>query len=343
MIKKIIFTIIIAIIVILLGFGACKNTNAYTDETSGGMEPLTGYLGFYSFDVGGLGKGGTISQALGDNFDWDLYDSGEYYYYILSTNYQNSRNYFICLNFYSTFNKYYMQIISIIDGDIIYQKNTFEVNKDNYLLVAINPLGDDGYIYFKEYSLIPEYTPSDDYWNMSLSYVKDFNVIYDTSNLGLNVDLSLTYNSNYHGNYLYGRHDIDNTMSYNSLFNWFKNNQLFNIDRIINKGLQYGYQTAQYELEQQTALNYSKGYQAGLSETEGYQTGYSVGYQAGVDDTMSGSSGVSPVLSLLTSLAAPITAIMGIRLAPNITIGTLVFIPLFFAALGLVLWIWRRN
>lgn len=340
--KKIIFTIIIAIIVIILGFGACRTTKAYTEENTNQGVPYNAYLGFYSYDLGGYNKGGSISEVVGDNPNWSYYDARQYFYYIYRTNYQ-SANDFIALNFYSTSNKYYMQIICIIDSDIIYKKYSFEVNKDNYLIVAINPIGDEGFIYFKEYTLMPDYTPHNANWKMTLSYVKDYSIEYDDANLGSNVELSLCYNSNYHGNYLYSKHEIDNSLSYNTIFNGFKNNELFNIDRIINKGIQYGSQVAQYELEQQTALNYSKGYQAGLEQTEGYQTGYTNGYQAGVDDTMSGSSGVSPVLALLTSLAAPINSIMSIRLAPNITIGTLIFIPLFFAALGLVLWIWRRN
>lgn len=337
--KKIILTIIIALIVIILGFSACRTTKAYTEEYTNQGDPYNAYIGFYSYDLGGYNKGGSISEVVGDNTNWSYYDTREYYYYIYRTNSQD----FIALNFYSTSNKYYMQIISIIDGDTVWKKYTYEVNKDNYLIVAINPVGEEGFIYLKEYYLTPDYTPANANWNMTLSYVKDYSFDYDTSNLGSGVEMSLCYNSNYHGNYLYSRHEIDNTLSYNTIFNTFKTNELFNIDRIINKGIQYGTQVAQYELEQETALNYSKGYQAGLQQTEGYQTGYTNGYQAGVDDTMSGSSGVSPVLSLLTSLAAPINSIMSIRLAPNITIGTLIFIPLFFAALGLVLWIWRRN
>lgn len=340
--KKIILTIIIAVIVIIFGFSACRTTKAYTEEVTNQGEPYNAYIGFFSFDIGGFNKGGTIIENAGDNTAFDDCFEREYYLYIYQTNYISSND-FIALNFYSSSNKYYMQIITIIDGDTIYKKYTYEVNKDNYLLVALNPIGDEGFIYLKEYSLTPDYTPVNGYWNMTLSFVKDYSFLYDTSNLGSNVELSLIYNSNYHGNYLYGNHEIDNSLSYNTIFNSFKNDELYNIDRIINKGLQYGTQVAQYELEQQTALNYSRGYQAGLEQTEGYQTGYTNGYQAGVDDTMSGSSGVSPVLALLTSLAAPINSIMSIRLAPNITIGTLIFIPLFFAALGLVLWIWRRN
>lgn len=115
-------------------------------------------------------------------------------------------------------------------------------------------------------------------------------------------------------------------------------------------GYIYGFQQGQ--LSQTTYQEgYDDGYQDGLRDTQAYaegydrgrEQGYDIGYDVGYEDGINGDTAVSPVFKILLDTFAGIGEILLIELAPNITIGMLIFIPLFFAIIGFVLWIWRRN
>ncbi len=83
------------------------------------------------------------------------------------------------------------------------------------------------------------------------------------------------------------------------------------------------------------------GYDRGLDE--GYDLGYDVGYIKGYSDGEQSENAVSPVFNLLTGVFEAIGAIFAIELVPNIPLGVFILVPLFFAVVGVVLWIWRRN
>lgn len=73
--------------------------------------------------------------------------------------------------------------------------------------------------------------------------------------------------------------------------------------------------------------------------TAGYNLGYSAGYNAG----QAGENAISPFFRVLTDIFTSIGAIFSIELVPNIPLGLFILVPLFFAVLGIILWIWRRN
>lgn len=88
---------------------------------------------------------------------------------------------------------------------------------------------------------------------------------------------------------------------------------------------------------------YSIGYTQGIHDSDAYDIGYSTGYYAGYDAGEQAETAINPVFSILANVFTAVGTILEIKLGPGLTIGTLVFIPLFFAVIGFILWIWRRN
>ena len=75
------------------------------------------------------------------------------------------------------------------------------------------------------------------------------------------------------------------------------------------------------------------------SQAYWYQQGYTEGYNAAGD----GTTAFTPVFNLLKGIFEVIGSIFAVQLFPGVPLGLFFLVPLFFAALGLVLWIWRRN
>ena len=90
---------------------------------------------------------------------------------------------------------------------------------------------------------------------------------------------------------------------------------------------------------------YIDGHIDGLEEGEiiGYDNGYEDGYNVGYSDGESGENAVSPALNILSAVFSAVGAIFSIELVPHVPLGVFILVPLFFAVVGLVLWIWRRN
>lgn len=90
---------------------------------------------------------------------------------------------------------------------------------------------------------------------------------------------------------------------------------------------------------------YADGHIDGLDEGEiiGYDNGYEDGYDVGYDDGQLGENAISPVLNILSAIFTGVGAIFSIELVPHVPLGVFILVPLFFAVVGLVLWIWRRN
>lgn len=132
-----------------------------------------------------------------------------------------------------------------------------------------------------------------------------------------------------------------------------------------NSGYQVGYDEG-YTAGQTAGYNsgYSVGYQDGLADNttaydrgyddgyaDGYRTGYdlgmtdgdAIGYQRGLAEGMAGATPVSQTVGVVSSIFAGIGSVMAIQLFPGFPLGLLILVPLFFAVLGLILWIWRRN
>ena len=84
-------------------------------------------------------------------------------------------------------------------------------------------------------------------------------------------------------------------------------------------------------------LLYQSAYNRFYGET--WDTAYAAGYAAGQE----GETSVEPVFNLLTHIFSIIGAIWQIELVPHVPLGLFILVPIFFAIVGLVLWIWRRN
>lgn len=84
-------------------------------------------------------------------------------------------------------------------------------------------------------------------------------------------------------------------------------------------------------------------YMSRISRNHGYNEGYTKGYNEGYDDGQEGKTVLNNVWDMLSGLFATVGTIMSIELFPNVPIGLFFFVPLFFAVVGLILWIWRRN
>lgn len=66
---------------------------------------------------------------------------------------------------------------------------------------------------------------------------------------------------------------------------------------------------------------------------------YNYGYQEGIE----GETVFTPVWGILSGVFSVVASVMSIELVPHITIGVFFLVPLFFAVLGLILWIWKGK
>lgn len=75
----------------------------------------------------------------------------------------------------------------------------------------------------------------------------------------------------------------------------------------------------------------------------GYAVGASAGYESGFADGQQGKTSINKVWDFMSGMFGAIGAIFSIELFPHIPLGIFILVPLFFGAVGLILWIWRRN
>ena len=113
---------------------------------------------------------------------------------------------------------------------------------------------------------------------------------------------------------------------------------------LYQNGYNAGY-TAGYSDGEMSTDAYSLGYDTGYDEglQIGYRNGYQSGYLYGYEQGQAGENAITPAFSVISSVFGVVASVMSIQLFPGITIGLLILVPLFFAVLGLILWIWRRN
>lgn len=176
----------------------------------------------------------------------------------------------------------------------------------------------------------------------------DLSVILMTDNLN--------YQANFLMNYAYISYSdtpqvISNWVS-NQLSNYLTYNNLINIgyysgydvgyDVGLDEGVDIGYSNGYDEGEE---IGYNYGYFVGRNEglQEGQQTGYNIGYNIGYTDGQAGNTAITPIFNTLSGVFSVVGSVLAIELVPNVPIGVFILVPLFFAAVGLILWIWRRN
>lgn len=98
---------------------------------------------------------------------------------------------------------------------------------------------------------------------------------------------------------------------------------------------------------------YIEGYDDGEASLDAYQSGYDAGYTAGeqtqtaywdgYDDGQAGNTAITPIFNTLAGIFTVIGSVLSIELVPHVPIGLFILVPLFFAVIGLVLWIWRKD
>lgn len=133
---------------------------------------------------------------------------------------------------------------------------------------------------------------------------------------------SLTYNKLIHEGYLAGNED----------------GYLDGFDDGEDRGYSDGYDAGE-------ADGYQDGYNVGTVEgfDDGYLYGYDEGYHRGWDAGQAGETAITPVFNTLSSIFGVVGSVLAIELVPHVPIGLFFLVPLFFSAIGLILWIWRRN
>lgn len=87
---------------------------------------------------------------------------------------------------------------------------------------------------------------------------------------------------------------------------------------------------------------FNGGYFGSLSRQE-RQRGFNQGYNNGYTDGQAGETAISPFFNVLSGIFTSIGAIFSIELVPHVPIGLFFLVPLFFAIVGLILFIWRKN
>lgn len=90
-------------------------------------------------------------------------------------------------------------------------------------------------------------------------------------------------------------------------------------DKGNNEGYDTGYDTG-YDIG--SSQGYSEGYEIG--KNNGYQVGYNDGYQVGLEDNEEPFS----IFRFLERVTATIANLLNTKIFPNITIGTILFIPI---------------
>lgn len=186
--------------------------------------------------------------------------------------------------------------------------------------------------------------------------------LYDSPN-GLKIDLgwhgpngNINWNPNFILNYSYIDYsetpqEINNWVDY-QLLNYLTINNLVSSSYIYgtSDGYDDGYDDG---LDEGEDIGYSNGYDEGYDigynagtvhgYDEGYSTGYDTGYDEGWDAGQAGESAITPTFSILSGVFGVVASVFQIELVPHVPLGLFFLVPLFFSAIGLILWIWRRN
>lgn len=158
---------------------------------------------------------------------------------------------------------------------------------------------------------------------VNCSYISSTETPQDVSSwVGFQLSNYTTYNKLIHSGYLAGNHD--------GYLDGFSDGE--------ERGYSDGYDDGE-------TAGRNDGYVTGRTEglAEGERIGYSEGYNIGYTDGQAGNTAITPVFNTLSGVFSVVGSVLAIELVPHIPLGIFILVPLFFAAIGLILWIWRRN
>lgn len=153
---------------------------------------------------------------------------------------------------------------------------------------------------------------------------------------------------------------IDYSETPQDVNNWVNNNlySILSLNALSEMSYDYGYDDGYDDgYDNGEDAGYDTGYDAGYDAgedagyftgrteglAEGEQIGYSQGYNVGYSDGQAGNTAITPVFNTLSGIFSVIGSVLAIELVPHVPLGIFFLVPLFFSAVGLILWIWRRN
>lgn len=361
--KKLIRTLLIVGILLLVvgcGMASCKKAHAYdtisTNPVSLSAEDFNpGIVMLFSMDLQYSGTkmiDNTItigSSTLNDIFDNGYTDIDNYTCYCFRDT-QSGYTDFI-LNFYINQSNLQQRVVEFImleeDTIISAYSNTITIQSASYMALFFMPLNTilqsaflnlDTMIYD---TTQPTFnirgnvynTPvaSETYINGYSGYAPLYEVNYPTQYItggdGSHCNLIFTYTNIPTG-----------IVGLEELINYIFNPEMDDIAPYIYQFEVNGYNGG-----------YAYGYQQGLDafDQDAYDTGYYYGYlkgkEDGYDDGAKGNNAVSAAVNLLSSIFTAIGTIFSVELFPHITLGLFFAVPLFFGAVGMLLWVWRHN
>lgn len=313
---KIFAIIVLVILVSLLFLGNCKKTKAL--EINSDANNLGWFVLFN-----------------------DTYTStnNTYYFYETTTNYKAVEIIFGSTGY--TIKTYEEDETIIGSWHNNWSDDTTITGYPKYLLVYVRP-GQD-YLYWQQlYINLMQSNTTPQFYYTGGDYVSGS--LRQNENVQLGERLRFETPSN-RPNLVWFQDGIVTTNSVNYIVNTMLNNQYLTRYGSIKSMLYESKRQWNYGNEKGYTSGYSQGYYEGQTEGEeiGYDNGYEDGYQVGYQDGASGETAISPAFRVISDVFTSIGSIMAIELVPHVPLGLFILVPLFFSALGLILWIWRRN
>lgn len=373
LLKKIWFPLVLLILILILLLGTCKKTNALYDS---GLQQRTIYISMTDTDTGYIQilqpkfNNSTIISTLYtqrptyyDRLYTNLiFDSVNNEVYITITSLANPQDpedtvlytgsrigadrliaviAMIGPNNYDTTSElsWCFCFVQCINGAITYTYNWYYGENMETTMGFINDAFNNNevridlfpdshvYSYYKGTSNVYMYDALD-YSSTFSEQIPD--LLDDFINPSINLSTSIyLYNNGYNAGYQQGYDDgyeAGQTAGYNSGYTAGYNVGVNDNETAFNRGYDEGQ---------------ADGYADGL--LAGYDNGYADGYDIGFNEGMDGATPVSQTVGVISSIFAGIGTVLAVQLFPGFPIGLLILVPLFFAVLGLILWIWRRN
>lgn len=377
--KKIkwILLILTVLLLIVFLFATCRRTKAYSYSYNV-EEPF--YTQNYNCSVGGFAGIIDVNRDVSFNL-LTISDGSNTWYYFVDCNYgvfrlSNFTNdlYFFDTTTYTTDLYYFQLVFDYVEEEIYFYFAPINLNltartNDSPIISSITLNSNGAYWALTRSDFVSNYTSSQPSIYCLLNYAYSlqspitgltafftFDIIHQFSNdieeqtEFLFDDLKVNIPTNYYNDLI----DTVYFQGYNAGYNYG-----------YNYGYQLGYddgytagETAGYNRGYNTGYNagladnttaYNHGYDDGLADgyrdgvVAGYDNGYATGYSVGYNEGLEGATPVSQTVTLIGSIFGAIGTVLSIELFPGFTIGILILVPLFFAVLGLILWIWRRN
>lgn len=314
---KIVLLLLVALLIVILITNTCKRAHALSYDLYEESHEIT-YL-----DQSKLGLSSVYLLAPSPN--------SIYFLERITSNYTPDQSIYLTYG-YTGSGMTGILYINYTDGTNSYNIDSIWPHTP-FIIISIYRQNNELYLIIDEIepSFINVAPPELDYLEYSQLYIlalEDYGFVSDYYDHSLSVNLGLTSNP---AKCLIQSYYIEFGDTMNSVYNECENcinNQYFNT--YLAYGYDYGYDNG-YDLGERN------GY------AEGFRLGHADGYTEGYADGEAGETAVSRAVTLIGSIFTAIGSIMSIELFPNVPMGLFFLVPLFFAVVGLILWIWRKT